>query len=227
MKKITLAVLIILSSGILQAQSKIRFPVWTFHDDSTTIHGLSVGFNSSFKISNIKVNGINFELLGLGVLMPIAPHSPVNAESTTLKNKFLHDTIAMNVNGFNISPFGSICDCNINGLNINSMASVANITNGLSITFFANFVNVLNGAQLSVIGNDNAFMNGLQFSFIGNSSQTKSNGVQLSASNVAANHHGVQIGLYNETKHLKGIQIGLWNKNQKRRLPFINWAFKS
>ena len=45
MKKIIVIILIHICTINLKAQSKVRFPVWTFHDDSTTVNGLSVGLN--------------------------------------------------------------------------------------------------------------------------------------------------------------------------------------
>jgi hypothetical protein len=49
----------------------------------------------------------------------------------------------------------------------------------------------------------------------------------MAVSNVSRNHNGVQIGLFNHSKNLRGIQFGLWNTNGKRKLPFMNWQFKS
>jgi hypothetical protein len=34
---------------------------------------------------------------------------------------------------------------------------------------------------------------------------------------------GLQIGIFNTSKHTKGVQLGIWNKNEKRKLPIINW----
>jgi hypothetical protein len=34
---------------------------------------------------------------------------------------------------------------------------------------------------------------------------------------------GLQIGIFNASKHTKGVQLGIWNKNEKRKLPIINW----
>lgn len=42
--------------------------------------------------------------------------------------------------------------------------------------------------------------------------------------NIAAKGRGIQIGLFNVCKHFKGLQIGLWNVNNKRKMPFFNWA---
>ncbi|MBI3519761.1 MAG: hypothetical protein HY062_10445 [Bacteroidetes bacterium] len=219
--------LVYLIQNTLVAQNKVCFPVWTFHDDSTTIQGLSVGFNQSFNIQQVKVNGINIELFGLGIIAPLMPQSPVCGDSCTLKSEFQSDTVAMQINGINISPLGSICDCNINGVNINGMASNANITNGLSMTIFANFAQIANGIQFAFIGNDSAFMNGVQCSFYINVSRSSSRGVQIALFNDATIHNGLQIGAKNSSEYLHGIQLGLWNKNQKRSLPFINWNFKS
>jgi len=216
-----------LISHSLFSQNNTRFPVWTFHDDSTKINGLSVGFNSTFKIDHVVVNGINFELLGFGFFGPLFPQSPIKQIDYDSKEKYVSDTVSLRLNGINLSPSGSICDCNMNGLNINGMSSKFNVTNGLNIAAYANFSNVLNGCQFAFIGNDVVFFNGIQCAFLTNSSQVKSNGVQISAINSSNKIKGVQLGVVNIAEHLKGIQIGLWNKNQKRSLPFINWCFKS
>jgi hypothetical protein len=210
-----------------KAQQKTCFPVWTFHDDSTQIHGLSVGLNTGVKVENVKVNGLNLELFGFGILAPLIPHSPVTADGNSVKTQFLKDTVALQINGINLSPLGSFCECNINGFNLNGMASASNVVNGLSLAFFGNFAQISNGAQCSIVANDVAFFNGMQFSFLTNSSQAESNGVQISAINNALNHKGVQVGVINKAHHLKGMQWGFWNKNQKRSLPFINWVFKA
>lgn len=79
----------------LFAQNKTRFPVWTFHDDSTNINGLSAGLNSTFKISQVKVNGINFELLGFGFLAPLFPQSPVRSSSYNTEKEYFLDTVSL------------------------------------------------------------------------------------------------------------------------------------
>lgn len=219
--------LMFLISHSLFSQNKTRFPVWTFHDDSTKINGLSAGFCSTFKINDVVVNGINFELLGFGFFGPLFPQSPIRQINHEAKKKFLSDTVQIKINGINLSPSGSICDGNINGLNMNGISSKFNVTNGLNIAAYANFSNVLNGCQFAFIGNDVVFFNGIQCAFLTNSSQVESNGLQVSAINSSNKVNGVQLGIVNMAESLKGIQIGLWNKNQKRSLPFINWCFKS
>lgn len=57
--------------------------------------------------------------------------------------------------------------------------------------------------------------------------QNRINGVSVGLVNHAADVRGLQIGLFNKTIELKGFQFGLWNMNEKRRLPIVNWDFKS
>jgi hypothetical protein len=54
------------------------------------------------------------------------------------------------------------------------------------------------------------------------------NGVLISGlRNKSIKGKGLQVSLLNVCKHMKGIQIGLWNVNSKRKLPLINWSFRS
>ncbi len=38
---------------------------------------------------------------------------------------------------------------------------------------------------------------------------------------------GLQIGVVNKAKRLRGIQLGIWNINERRKLPLINWNFRT
>ena len=96
------------------------------------------------------------------------------------------------------------------------------------------------GLQIKgLVMDDRSIVNGLNISWVGNIGG-KTNGIIISpivnVSDVVGltvapmgNHgfycRGVQIGLFNSCDNLKGFQVGLWNKNQKRKLPIINWAF--
>lgn len=51
--------------------------------------------------------------------------------------------------------------------------------------------------------------------------------MQVAIFNQSEKMKGMQIGLVNKSKKMKGLQIGLWNENEKRKLPLINWSFKS
>jgi hypothetical protein len=83
------------------------------------------------------------------------------------------------------------------GMALNGGIAMARQSNGLVITGFQNLLDGFKGVVIS----------GLR--------------------NKSIKGAGLQIGLFNICKHLKGVQIGLWNVNSKRKLPFINWDFRS
>lgn len=219
------ALICLIYSSNMQSQNKDRYFVWTFHDDSTNISGVSLGINASWKTQNIRANGLNLELTGYGFLLPLLPMDPIrddssfNAARLNLPKNIL-------INGVNISPSGIVCEGKVNGLNLNGMGSYLIETNGISITLFGNFAEKSNGVQAAIYCNDAAYINGVQFAFLGNIAHLKSKGIQVSAMNHSYNHKGLQFGIINKSQRLKGIQIGLWNVNQKRKSPLINWNFK-
>ena len=86
------------------------------------------------------------------------------------------------------------------------------VINGLDINASGSFESVTNGVTVSAATNNHYVINGLTIATIANSD---------------FKCHGVQIAMFNSCKDLKGLQFGLWNKNQRRSLPFINWAFKN
>ncbi len=224
MKTLITSIIISLICTTSFSQNDHKFPVWTFHDDSTTISGMAVGLNTSWKTDNVRVNGLNLELLGYGFLLPLIPMDPIRDDSCYNDDR-IHLPKKIIVNGINISPSGMICEGKVNGLNLNGMGSYLIETNGASLTIFGNFTEKSNGLQAAFYVNDAAYMNGLQFSFIGNVVHLYSKGIQASAINYSENHKGLQIGLANKSVKLKGIQIGLWNVNQKRKFPIVNWNF--
>jgi hypothetical protein len=99
--------------------------------------------------------------------------------------------------------------------------------------------NTANGLQVSIMGNGGTKIRGVQIGITNFAYLTPENtadfktsmpnviGMQLGGYNNADRITGVQIGIFNKTKHIKGIQIGLWNVNQKRKLPILNWNFKT
>lgn len=188
---------------------KNYFPIWTFHKDSINIHGISVGlwtFNTGPKHTN--TNGIKIELIGVGILIPLIPKSPiVTSDSAFIKLKQEH--LSERINGLNLSTSGSACQCLTNGLTAGFMGQIHFQVNGISTSLFMNFTQKHNGVMTALF-NDAYYMNGLQIGFSNNGYKTK----------------GLQIGLFNKSKNLKGLQVGLWNVNQKRKLPLINWNFR-
>ena len=105
-------------------------------------------------------------------------------------------------------------------------------------------MNKINGLQFSIINMEPTTTNGLEINIASNiGTLSKTNGVSLSPifnihhtsngiaiatfANVSQKCRGLQIGLINSCKNSKGIQIGFWNENEKRKMPLINWNFKT
>lgn len=97
------------------------------------------------------------------------------------------------INGINIAATGNLNDYIINGISLGYMGQINSKVNGISAAGFVNYAAIHNGIQVAVFINDAYIMRGLQ------------------------------IGIFNTSKHTKGVQIGVWNKNEKRKLPIINW----
>ena len=190
-----------------QEAKSIYFPVWSYHNNNSNIFGLSLGFGTVRTISrNTNSYGVKVELIGLGFVSPLVPHSPVARdlnEFTEISNEQLSEKIY----GFNISLTGTFCDCKTVGLSIGGVGQYNFQINGLSFTPLMNFAQIHNGIQIAIF-NDSYQMRGFQIGARNNSFSTG----------------GIQIGLFNYSKNLKGFQIGLWNVNQKRGTPIINWA---
>lgn len=219
--KFKLIFLFLFASLLASSQNKFRLPIWTFHDNNTTIAGLSFGLTSTEKRVNVKSIGLHFELLGLGIIVPMMPSSP-------LKDSFKYEElskelISEKIYGLNISPFGTASNTiEISGISINGIASISRKTNGLSFSLLGNCADITNGGQFGLIGNEVQIINGLQIA-ISNHARIKSNGLQLGGINYSQKHIGIQIGIYNKAKTLRGIQIGLWNVNSRQKFPIINW----
>lgn len=158
---------------------KVRFPVWTFHEDSVTTYGVSVGL-ASFIPKKVTTNGIKIELLGMGFLVPLAPGAPhpvTEHELDSLKKN--PDSI---VNGLEISLSGT-ATCNqgiVTGISAGYIGQVHLQVNGLSVSMIGNFAGEHNGLQLAA-SNWAGVMNGFQIGLI----------------NRCFNGKGIQIGLWN------------------------------
>ncbi|MEO4004412.1 hypothetical protein [Flavobacterium sp. CAU 1735] len=214
-------------SESMNTRDSIRiFSLSPIHRRVKKVNGLTLGVGH-YRNSRIKfqeVNGLNIEAspiaaalitFGLGITIEgffvAARKEPF--ESYSISRSFLNreDTVVnTRINGLNISSGGFLQGAQVNGLNI-CVVSAINKMNGVSVT----------GAILSA-----GKMNGISICGIANMVDT-GNGLQLAISNVAKDYRGLQIGLFNNAKNLRGVQFGLWNTNGKRRLPFVNWQFKS
>jgi len=190
-------------------QKKDYFPAGTFHQDSINIHGISVGlwsFNDEPR--NTNTNGIKFELIGVGIALPLIPRSPI-VETEEDFVKLNQKPLSERINGLNLSTSGTVCHCVTNGFTAGFIGQINFKVNGISTSLVMNLVQKQNGFMASMF-NDAYSVNGLQ----------------VGLGNTGVKTRGAQIGLINNSKNLKGIQIGLWNVNQKRKLPLINWNFR-
>jgi hypothetical protein len=217
-----IATVLILSLTSSYGQSKTRLPIWTFNTTDTEVYGLSLGYTTTEKINNVTSNGLRFELIGFGILLPLIPDSPIS-DSDSAHNAVMERPYAERINGINLSPLGTGCNCKVNGLNIYGMGSIIRQVNGITMSLAMNMTEVQNGLQASIFFNATYNLTGLQAAFIGNSNSGTVKGIQIAAVNETQNLRGVQIGLLNKTKNIKGLQIGLWNVNEKRKFPLINF----
>jgi hypothetical protein len=202
---------------------KNYFPIWTFHQDSINIHGLSVGFWTAEKKRYTNTNGIKLELIGIGILIPIIPSSPIaNSDSSFVK--LVTKPLSERINGLNLSSTGTVChSCLTNGVAAGAVGQVNGQVNGFSTLLMMNFVQKQNGFVIAGF-NEAYIINGIQVGLSNYGHKTK--GIQMAViGNGSKQMTGLQIGLFNRAEKLRGIQIGLWNVNQKRKWPFINWNF--
>ena len=192
-----------------QVRKKNVFPIWTYHKKNINIHGISLGLASVFDEPRLtNTNGIKLELIGVGILVPLIPQSPI-AQNDSAFAELMKAPVSERINGLNLSLSGTACDCVTNGVSAGFVGQITRKVNGISASVFLNFTQVTNGVQA-------AFMN----------ESYKLRGLQLGARNHAKSVKGFQVGLINSSRKLKGIQLGLWNVNDKRKLPLINWNFK-
>ena len=209
MKKIYLFIVIILTfkSFGQDIERKNHYLFWTYHQKNVNTNGISLGVGSFGESMNSYTNGIKIELIGMGILLPLIPKSPIPDSEVEYEKLFI-SPISERVNGIVISGAGNVCDCTTNGINIGLIGHANRKLNGISIAGVMNIAQKSNGIQISAFNE----------SF-------KMNGLQIGLSNYSYSTNGLQIGILNKSKKLRGIQIGLWNVNQKRKFPLINWNF--
>jgi hypothetical protein len=218
-------------NGCLYSQDysqKKYFPVGTFHAHNVTINGISVGAFSEFaheKKRFVKTNGLRLEIPGIGIFAPLGNGSHISWVDTISgkfsEQKYVYDEIS---NGINISG-GTVGPIKYNGITLGAIAQFGIENNGLALAGIWNAMNRSNGAQFSILLNEAIYANGMQVSL--SNVALIMNGIQIGASNYSQSVKGIQIGLFNKSKKTRGIQLGGWNCNEKRKLPILNWNFKS
>lgn len=216
MKTNLLFTLLIGSTFAVKAQSenrKTRFPAGIFHQKDQTINGFSLGLYTGMndfagENRNVHTNGIRLEAVGLGLFVPLIPSSPISENENAYKSA-MSAPVSERINGLNLSPAGTVCDCLTNGISAGFIGQISQQVNGVSGSIMINLAEKHNGVQLAMFNESYAM-----------------NGIQIGLGNTGYRARGLQIGLVNHSTNLKGMQIGLWNVNQKRKLPILNWNFK-
>lgn len=196
-----------------------HFPVGTYHQNNHRINGISAGFFTPLNKYNY-TNGIKIEMPGVGLLLLLAPSSPISTDPEAYRSVMSQPPKSI-VNGICLSALGTFCDGVTNGLSLGYAAQLNRTVNGLSAALAINYAEKHNGLQAAVIFSSVYTLNGVQLSSQNRAVHAK--GLQAGIVNVSKRHAGVQLGIYNKAQYHKGLQIGCWNVNQKRRLPLINW----
>ncbi|WP_341839032.1 hypothetical protein [Chitinophaga caseinilytica] len=200
--------LFILSFLPSQAQhKKLRLPLWTFHQSNVNIYGVGLGWFPIYETVNTTTNGLRLEVPGPGLFIAFIPHAPWDtayASATPIPA----DSLPEKVNGINLSALGSMT-YQVNGISLGLIGQVNTRANGLSFSAI-NVVEKHNGLLLGIV------------------SITKNmSGIQLSLNAVSEQVRGIQIGFMTSSKNTRGLQFGLWNVNEKRKMPIVNWNFRS
>jgi len=193
---------------VMKADSRRpMLPIWTYQDKNRDIYGLSLGIHSRGKFFNTRTNGLRIEAVGIGIILSMMPHFPENNDSVHLH--IMSEPARQIVNGVNLSPLGSMCFCDVNGISLGGWGQWMRSVNGFSASLFMHLTERHHGISFGA-WNVNTQTKGLQLAIIYNQSMS----IQ-----------GMQIGLFNKAYRLQGFQIGLWNVNAKRKLPLLNWSF--
>lgn len=179
---------------------------------------LGVGHYENQKINLQTINGLNIEASPLSLaLFTISINVPfesllVGINDNVISNVAFFDDYKdtyIKMNGLNISSGGFTGGAELRGVNFSIISGM----------------NKMNGFSVGGILNTKSF-SGVSISGLANLSDL-GNGIQIGPSNVSRKHNGIQIGLFNNSKDLRGMQFGLWNTNGKRKMPVLNWQFRS
>lgn len=177
---------------------------WFVPSRRDNIYGIAFGLFGSEIICNVpnvkKSHGINIQLFGQGLFIPFNP------KVFGYRGMFSCDT-CWGVTYKDSLNYRAVH----NGILVSTFGTMTDVSNGLVISGWFSLGHRANGVIINALANKYTVMNGLA----------------VSISNESYEANGVQIGLVNRTRKLRGFQFGLWNVNDKRKLPLINWCFKS
>lgn len=178
-----------------------KYIMWASPSKATHVYGLMFNVWPEDSLPFPKIYGVEFNISPIGVFAPFL----VSLYSLDIP-KTIHMADSM------ICPANYNAFKKVNGLQVGFINLEPAIINGLEINASGSFESVTNGVTVSVATNNHYVINGLTVAVIANNDYKC---------------RGIQIAALNTCNDLKGFQFGLWNKNQRRSLPFINWAFKN
>ena len=181
-----------------------KYFAWFYPSNATHVYGFmfnfSLGLPDKKSIFRYPITyGCEINLNPLGIIYPFAVAAYSIDPST-------HTPLVDSYDSVQLYSFKKV-----HGLQIGLANTELTIINGMDINLTGSMSSITNGLTISLLMNKHYLSNGLTVAILGNH-DTKCN--------------GVQIGLINSSMNLKGVQIGLWNKNQKRKMPLLNWSFK-
>lgn len=193
MKALLTNVLLLLSVICFGQKKKTYLPVWTFHQDSINIYGLSVGlWDFAERTKHTTSNGVRIALIGEGILVAFAPSDPIPDNDSSYRS-FKEEPATERINGINISATGSSGVYEINGISLGVIGHFTKRVNGISASVL-NYANQHNGIQVGVFINECYKMRGLQIGVLNKSRKTK----------------GLQLGLWNINEKRK-LPLINWN----------------
>jgi hypothetical protein len=174
--------------------------VWFSPTNANEVRGVNVGLQTmNARGGPLNIDGINLnaDILSFFLGIMALPTVPFNNSLVNMPDAADTSAIVSKIKGVSLSIGGLAGGIEANGVSINGGIFLAARSKGVVLTGSQNVVGDFRGAVFSLLRNS------------------------------SIEGKGVQAGLLNVCKHMKGIQIGLWNVNSKRKLPFVNWCFKS
>ncbi|MNY11774.1 hypothetical protein D3C86_1448220 [compost metagenome] len=197
--RITLTVFLVSLTLLVHGQQKkTYFPAWTFQQKNINIYGVSAGlWNFTNDPQNTSSNGLRFSLIGEGIVVALAPRSPI-AESDNLFQSIIDEPISERVNGISLPGTGNAGSYEINGVAIGLVGHLHNSVNGISVAAMINAAQRHNGIQTTLFTNQCYQMNGIQVGIFNTSKKTR----------------GFQIGLWNVNERRK-LPLINWNFGSK------------
>jgi hypothetical protein len=174
--------------------------VWFSPTNANEVRGINIGIQTmNARGGPLNIDGVNLnaDILSFFLGVMALPQVPFNNSLVNMPDAADTSSVVNKIRGMSLSVGGLAGGNETNGVSINGGIFLAVETKGVVLTGSQNIIDHFRGAVFSLLRNRS----------IGGK--------------------GVQVGLLNICKHMKGIQIGLWNVNSKRKLPLINWSFKS